>query len=487
MKIMKKIVTMLLAVCLIVPCFANAVYAADGRISFGDPTTKAGETFTMNAAVRTTAGNIGDVKIKMAYDSSALSFVSGDGVTKDGDGTLTYSGTGNSGELKFTMTFQALKEGTTSVSVSEYSASMADGSTLTCQQGSSSVTVEAGNGEVVPVAGTASGVAVEVDGQSYTLSGDFAEGDIPLGFVKTEMQFNGQQVAVVEQETSGTKLGYLVDAQNKGAFFLYNNEDATFAPYMEVMISDEASIILLRNEEEVKLPKSYKKVTLTMNEVDFPAWQDPAKEGIYVLYAVNSLGEKSLYQYDDMDKTYQRFFATDDKTEDVKKDTSILGKISDFLTAHMNYVVLGGGLGVLLFLIIVIVLAIKLSHRNRELDDLYDEYGIDEEEEIHEKKPKAKKTKENKFRKRQEEEDYFTTSLKDLNDVDESDDYGYDDDDDYDDESYDDYEDDGYDFDEAYDLPKEKGSKKQSKGYDVYGDDGFDLDDDFEIDFLDLD
>lgn len=489
MKMMKKLAAMLLAVCLIVPCFMEAAYAADGRISFGDPKTKAGETFSLDAAVRTSAGNIGDVTIKMTYDSSALSFVSGDGVTKDGDGALTYSGTGSSGELKFTMQFQALKEGNATVGISEYSASMEDGSTLTCQQGSSSITIEAGDGEVVPIStegSDANGVSVEVDGQQYTLSSTFAEGDIPLGFAKSELEYQGQQFTVVAQETSGIKLGYLVDAQNKGAFFYYNAEDETFAPYMEVMISDETSIILLRDEDEVKLPKSYQKVTLTMNEVDFPAWQDPTKEGFYLLYAVNSLGEKSLYQYDDMDKTYQRFFPGEEQ-EETKKDSSPLGKINEFLGGHKNVVVFGGGLVFLLMLFILIVLAVKLSHRNRELDDLYDEYGIDEEEEF-EDKPKAKKTKDTKFRKRQDEDDYFASSLDDSDYSDESDDYGYEEDS-YDDEAYDynDYEDDDFDFEDDYDLPEIENKKGQSQGYDAYGDGGFDLDDDFEIDFLDLD
>ncbi len=43
MNVAKKISSVLLALCLMVPCFSMVAYAADGKISFSDPETKVGE------------------------------------------------------------------------------------------------------------------------------------------------------------------------------------------------------------------------------------------------------------------------------------------------------------------------------------------------------------------------------------------------------------------------------------------------------------
>ena len=109
----------------------------------------------------------------------------------------------------------------------------------------------------------------------------------------------------------------------------------------------------------------------------------------------------------------------------------------------------------------MIVFAVKLVHRNQELDDLYDEYDIpfDDEEDtpVQNKKSSAKPA-----------DDY------------EDDDYedDYDDEDDYEDDDYED-DDDDYDYDDEDDESattqisgsKDRGTKKE---------------DDYSIDFVDL-
>ena len=63
-----------------------------------------------------------------------------------------------------------------------------------------------------------------------------------------------------------------------------------------------------------------------------------------------------------------------------RKSTGILGKIQSFIEKHLALIVLVGGLGAIIILVVLIVLEVKLHNRNAELDELYDEYGIDEEE-----------------------------------------------------------------------------------------------------------
>lgn len=94
-----------------------------------------------------------------------------------------------------------------------------------------------------------------------------------------------------------------------------------------------------------------------------------------MLYAMNNRGEKSLYQYDEAEGTYQRFEMPEVEKE--KQADTIVAKLSEMLGDNLNTVVLAIGFGFILLLILAIVLSVKLYNRNAELDELYDEFGID--------------------------------------------------------------------------------------------------------------
>ena len=117
MKAFKKLSAALLTLCLCVSCFSFVAHAADGRISFTDPSTAVGDEVEVKCVVRSTSSSLGNMEVKLSYDTASLKFESGDGVKENG-GALTYTGTGGSTETSFTMKFQALKEGSTKVEVS---------------------------------------------------------------------------------------------------------------------------------------------------------------------------------------------------------------------------------------------------------------------------------------------------------------------------------------------------------------------------------
>ena len=88
---------------------------------------------------------------------------------------------------------------------------------------------------------------------------------------------------------------------------------------------------------------------------------------MYILYAESSNGIKSLYQYDTLENTYQRYEATEETA--VVSSDNILGIFGD----KANYVVIGAGALLVIFLIVVIVLSVKLYNRDAELDEVYDD------------------------------------------------------------------------------------------------------------------
>ncbi len=375
MKLMKRLATLILTICLIIPCFSMVSFAAN-RISFVDPSTAVGETLTLRAAIEADK-NIGNRTVNMTYDPSMLRFEKGDHVEKVEDGKLTYSVQGQQDTKKvvFNMTFIALKEGTTKIEINSCEVYATDNTKVTCTEGSSTIKIAAGDSSKIPEETTTddTSVVVDVDGVSYTFSQNFKESDIPKGFETSTMEYIGEEYKVVSHPEMGLKLAYLVK-DGAGDFFLFVEENATFVPFKCVSISDSTDIVLLTYIENLVIPASYIEKTVEMGGFSFPAWQGEDQTETCVLYAMNNRGEKAFYQYDTVEGTYQRFEFPE---EVAQSDETMIEKLNVTLGEHLDWVVLGVALGLVIFLIVIIVLSVKLYNRNAELDELYDEYGID--------------------------------------------------------------------------------------------------------------
>lgn len=499
MKALKKIAGLVIALCLMVPMFGTAVFAADGVLMFSDPSTKVGENVGVDLVVQSGGDTVGSVNVTMSYDASVLEFVSGDGFSADGSGTLTYTGTGSGSELRTTVTFRALQATDTTLSVSSSSATLASGETLNLEQGSSAISispaddgttsVEPSTASETPDAGSDTGITVTVNGKDYHFSEAFTSTDMPEGFSETTMTFNGEERKFAVND-AGVYLGYLTDGSGTGNFFLFDTEDATFAPFAQLTISDTTSIIPLDKPEEVDLPDNYQESELTVQDQVFPIWSDPsASDRYYLIYALNTrTGEESLYQYDSEDGTYQ-YFEVPEPVEEEEVAPALPGAAGAFISEHILPILAAGIAVCLLLLILMIIFAVKLVHRNQELDDLYDEYDIplDEEEEG----PKKKSGKKSSTEDEEEEDEYLDEEdgyEEDDFDGEYDDESEYDEYDEYDDESdYDEYDDDedlDADLDDEEDFQAE--DKAPEKNRRAKGGKKLKDTDTYDISFIDL-
>ena len=466
MKFTKKIATILLSVCLIVPCFSVMALAANGVIFFSDLETSVGDEFTITGTAVVSGDVIGDATIHMTYDPSYMRFEEGDGVNADTDGNLTFkgSGDGSSDRIEFTMKFQALQEGSTRLEQGDATVTDSAGSSVACEEGYADVT---------------NGASVTIDGQEYTLSGDFSDSMIPAGFTAGEITYNDSTYKGAVQEKTGLQMAYLVDGDGKGDFWMYDSSDSSFSPAEQVVISDTYSIVIFDAGSKVSMPSKYSKGNLEINGKTFEIWDEPDRDDFYVLYAVNNDGEESLYLYDSVEHTYQRMETPKSATTPDKKSASKFDAILEKISDHLIWFVAAAAVIVILLVIFLLVSVVKLHNRNRELDDLYDEYGLDDEPQSNPVRPiqPVKAEKKSQFKKRQDDD--FEDDYDDFDDDFDDDDY-YDDDfdDDYDDEgisddtrSVDEFDDDDFDSFDDYNIKKEK----RKKG------------DTFEMDFIDLD
>lgn len=492
MKIMKKLAAALLTVILVCPCFSNLVFAQDGLAFFTDLETKVGDNFTITGTVvDKSSGVLGTVTVEMKYDTEYMRFVKGDsGVTAE-NGVITYNGEGDgtSDRLTFDMTFQAIKEGDTQLDQTSADVASSNGTALTdFTLGYSAVKIAEGDpskltGENADTNAdtnadedlSAASGTVKVGDVPYTISGDFSESQIPVGYTASEFTYEDETYKCITQSTSGVIAAYLVDSAGQGSFFIFNETKKVFYPYEEIMISDTYSIVVLDGTDEVEMPEKYTVTDIQINETNFPVWLEPDREGFYIFYAANNEGVKSLYLYDSVEHTYQRM-ETPKTAKSEGNDVSGMDKLLANVEDHLIWFIVGMGCALVVLIAAVVVLAVKLKHRNLELDDLYDEYGIDVDHDT----PKKEK-------------DYFAKKNSDLMDDYSDDDLDYKDDyddynygnakyhDEYDDDYEDEYEYDDYGDDAAYDTD-EYAYEDEYDDYDDYGYED-DMYDDYEDDY----
>lgn len=436
-------------------------FAASGEMRFSDPSTTVGAN--VEVTVRLSADySLGNVSATLSYDSQYLRFVSGDMATDNG-GQIQLTGNGSgSSEVNWSLQFQALAEGTTQITIASVSATDADGDSVSVTQGNSTVTIGPGDPSLITdttQSTSGGGGSIEIDGQSYTVSTEIPDVLIPEGFVKADMTYNGQTYAATKQETGSVYAVYLANAEGEEDFFLYDPDTDAFSQFEQISISDSRYIVLLDESGSEALPSNLQETTMTVNGKTFPAWQNVDASAYYVVYALNSDGEKGYYQYDTLDGTYQRYTPeTVDDTEEDDTKAGILNKLRD----NLDKVILVVWGIFLLMLLVMIILAIKLRHRNLELDDLYDEYGIDEEEEEavetkadkKARKKAEKEAKKNKKSKKSEDDLYDFEDEDDeydYEDEESEDEYDYEDEDDYEEEPFKDYEPSDYEDDSEID------------------------------------
>ena len=145
---MRQGIAVLVMACMIavmMPAQMLTAFAANAKITFSDPSATVGSQVKVNMKI-TSSSNLANADVMLAYDSSALEFVSGtnaDGgagaVRVHGDG-----GTPGTGTLAFTLQFNALTAGTSKITVTSQEIYDSGDQLVTVEhEGSSTVTVGA--------------------------------------------------------------------------------------------------------------------------------------------------------------------------------------------------------------------------------------------------------------------------------------------------------------------------------------------------------
>ena len=363
MRRVKKILSMLMIVCMLCPCVSAIVHAASAEVLFSDPSTTVGAEVDISVRINS-SDNIGTLNMTLTYDADKLRFISGDSAT-GGSGTITMNCNEDTIGDGYTLKFQALAEGTGNVRISESSGIDSNGASLDVTEGSSAVTIGPGDPSLIKpedgdgnsgAAAAADGPQVEIDGVQYTVTNNFSDALVPEGFTRGEMTLEGETCQVVTQPVSNMSAFYLTPAAGgEPDFFLYDDDKGSFLPFESVSISADRYIVLLRNDGSVNLPKRYQETVLTLNGKEFPAWQDVDQADYYVVYALNADGQKEMYQYDTVDKTYQRYVEHVAEEKEKKTPKGWWNKVLQFVSDFLDIVLI---IGMMLMLVLIAFLIV---------------------------------------------------------------------------------------------------------------------------------
>ena len=261
MRLIRKFTTLLLCMCLAIPCFSMVVSAAThGKIELNDVSCETNEVISVNTKLRVDAG-VGTVRLILSYDEDKLEFMGAQNVEELAPGELKYECELNKNSLysghSIGFPFKALEKGTTKIEIKEYDIK----SSFDIEWTVGFATIKIG-----------SGVETQTD-------------------KKDNIEVENQNVVDDTKNENMETDGEVNDNVER----------------IEIKISDITTIFLLDESIDVELPKQYVETKISVEDMDYPAWQDTENTGIYILYA-ECLGEKLLYQYDSIEDTYQRFF-----------------------------------------------------------------------------------------------------------------------------------------------------------------------------------
>ncbi len=246
---------------------------------------------------------------------------------------------------------------------------------------------------------------VTVNGVKYTIDSGYSSDIIPTGFDADVLSYNGEDVLAAVNAKYNATLLYLVDGDGKGSFFLYDSENKSFFPYIEID-SGLHRYILADGSNEKLQPSGCKQGKITVGGVTFDALISEENGDFAYFYALSDRGTAGWYCYDKTENTVQRMFIVDmgkvpestasnetpaatvkpDATEDgrlnsLENANNDLRKDYSQLKKTRNLIIAIAAVLLVVMLVIIVVMAAHKSEKKRALDVDTDDFA-DEEDEI---------------------------------------------------------------------------------------------------------
>lgn len=189
----------------------------------------------------------------------------------------------------------------------------------------------------------------------YKIDEAFTDEQIPTGFMRNKVLYEGREYMALKSEKGNMQLLSLKNDTRVG-FVIYDEEAKEFHPFTQVKFDSGRFVIPIDLQDNIKAFEKHERTVVTISGVQYEAWK--LNEEYSVICAMDSDGEIELYQYDSLDGTLQRFSGDVvievSEQELEEKDTTVLGRVLDFVGKYHLYLIAVLGLALLIIVIVFI-------------------------------------------------------------------------------------------------------------------------------------
>ena len=189
-------------------------------------------------------------------------------------------------------------------------------------------------------------INVKVDKKEMTViqKEEELDGKVPNHFEKTTVKINDKDVLAYENKV--LKLTIVALKDDKGNITFYEYKDNNYKLYKQ-LTSGNISIHIL--EDTKKIPKGYSSYKSKIDNVEYLVYKTNKDDSFFLIYGENiETGKKSLYNYDEVEKTIQRYNKVETKSNNNQK-----------------YLILGL-LGLVLLLLLILLILLGSNKRNKK-------------------------------------------------------------------------------------------------------------------------
>lgn len=152
---------------------------------------------------------------------------------------------------------------------------------------------------------------------------DFTLVTIPEGFEESTITYNNEATKVLKGIAKPLIIICLADDE-KGTnvkHYIYNQESGDVTPMVNISCVQKMYTVV-PTPENFEVPKGYTETEIDMDGNKIKAWIKSENSDFCLIYAMNWNGDTSLYEYDKVEKTMQRFAEKDNTEEFVETPNS---------------------------------------------------------------------------------------------------------------------------------------------------------------------
>lgn len=188
-----------------------------------------------------------------------------------------------------------------------------------------------------PAYSTAGNATFTVDGAECVVTENLNPNKYPVDFTETQVECKGRSYKGLKSDVSDIEMICLLNqSTGTAAYYIYRDADQSVYPFIKIENGNDYIIAMPEYlTEDTQVPAGYTQTELEFEKGKAQVYQSEDAPGAYLIYAMDSTGQKNWYEYHTEDKTYREYVS--EPQQETGKDTvtgKTTGDVSDEAAAY---------------------------------------------------------------------------------------------------------------------------------------------------------